>query len=149
MHEKLEENGPDELQAWVKQRLNVAVRELINNGVFESLLVEAKPAWVWPFEVLIGKVREHGSAKIFEWLICGEVPTDFVHSTVASTPRQAARYFAMKWQLEAARQQELAGQESTAQVAESREPGSQLADQAETLYALADDERLWQQKDGF
>lgn len=149
MHENTEKSGPDELQAWVKQRFDVAVRELIDKGVFGSLLVEAKPAWVWPFQVLIGKVREHGSSKKFKWLICGEVPTDFMDSATASTPREAARYFAMKWQLEAARQKDLAGQDSMGPAPQSHEPGSQLVDQAEALYELADDAVLWQQKDGF
>jgi len=149
MHENTKKNGLDELQSWVKQRFDVAVRELINKGIYESLLIEAKPAWVWPFQVLIGKVRERGSSKTFEWLICGEVPTDFVVSTAASTPREAARYFAMKWQLEAARQQDLPHQETMGQVAESHQAGSQLAEQAETLYELANDASLWKQKDGF
>jgi len=149
MHEKMEKNEPDELQVWVKQRLDVAVKELINNSVFGSLLVEAKPAWVYPFQVLIGKIREHGSSKTFEWLICGEVPTDFVNSAVASTPREAARYFAMKWQLEVARHKDLLEQKSPGPVPQLREPGSQLAETAEALYELVDDEKLWQQQDGF
>lgn len=149
MQENMEKNGPDELQAWVKQRLDVAVKELINNSVFGSLLVEAKPAWVYPFQVLIGKVREHGSSKTFKWLICGEVPTDFVNSAAASTPREAARYFAMKWQLEVARHKDLSDQKSPGPVPELRESDSQLAELAEELYELADDENLWQQQDGF
>lgn len=149
MHEKMDKNETDELLAWVKQRLDAAVGELIKNDVFDSLLVEAKPAWVWPYQVLIGKVRERGSTKAFDWLICGDVPTDSAGSATASTPREAARYFAMKWQLEVARHQDLMDQNSSGPVPELREPGSQLAETAEALYELANDENLWQQQDGF
>lgn len=149
MEENLDNPGREQLKVWTKKQLDAAVRKLMNLGAIDSLIVEAKPAWVLPFQILIGKIRARGQAKDFEWFICGEVPTDFLESTVAPSPREAARHFALKWQLEAARQQDLPGQESTRQVPESREPGSQLADQAEALYELADDARLWQQKDGF
>lgn len=130
MRENRDKQDQEELQAWVKQTLKAAVGELIDKGAFESLLVEAKPAWVFPFRVLIGRIREKGQSKLFDWFICGEVPTDLVDSRTASSPHEAARYFAMKWQLEAARQQVL----------------SEQADQAEALYALVEDEALWQQK---
>jgi len=118
-----------EIQAWLRLQLDAAVQELMNNGVVENLLVEAKPAWVFPLQILIGKIRAQGDSRQFRWFICGEVPTDHLDSTGASTPREAARYFAMKWQLDAARRQE--GFDK------------QLADKAEALYALVDDTRLW------
>jgi hypothetical protein len=149
MDESTDKDQRDELLQWIKQQLDSAVRELIKKNRFDSLLVKAKPAWVHPFQVLIGKVREQDQPKVFEWLICGEVPTDLVGSSVASTPREAARYFAMKWQLEVARHNDLSGQITLRPVPELREPGSQLTETAEALYALADDEKLWQQKDGF
>ncbi len=149
MNEKMDKNEKDELLAWVKQRFDVAVGELIKNGDYDSLLIEAKPAWVYPYQVLIGKVRERDSTKAFEWLICGELPTDSADSSVASTPRAAARYFAMKWQLEVARHQDLLDQKSSGPVPELREPAGQLAETAEALYELADDENLWQQQEGF
>lgn len=141
--------GREELQAWIKLRLDAAVKELMHSGVVDNRFIEAKPAWVFPFQVLIGKIRKPLDSSDFNWFICGEVPTDHLDSGAASSPRAAARHFAMKWQLEAARQLDLPGQESTGQVPKSREPGSQLADQAEALYALTDDARLWQQQDGF
>lgn len=129
MHQNPDQPDREALKAWVKPRLNAAVMELIDKGAFESLLVEAKPAWVFPFQVLIGRIREQGQPGPFDWFICGEVPTDRVDSRTASTPRDAARYFAMKWQLEAARNPDR----------------SELADQAEALYALVDEAGLWQQ----
>lgn len=144
------ENGErEQLQKWIKSQLDSAIKELMQRDVLDSLFYEAKPAWVFPYQVLIGRIRKPRDTGGFNWIICGEVPTDHLASSAALTPRKVARHFAMKWQLEAARQQDLPGQESTVQIPESREPVSQLADQAEALYALADDARLWQQQDGF
>ena len=149
MNEKTEKDQRDELLDWVKNQLDTAVRELIKNGSFDSMLVEAKPAWVHPFQVLIAKAREHGQPKEFGWIICGDLPTDLVDSSVASTPREAARYFAMKWQLEMARHDDLSGQITIRPIPDLRQPGEQLAESAEALYELADDEKWWGQQEGF
>jgi hypothetical protein len=149
MDENLDKPGREQLNAWTKKQLDAAVRKLMNLGVIDSMIVEAKPAWVLPFQILIGKIRAHGQAKDFDWFICGELPTDFVGYEVASTPREAARHFAMKWQLEVARHKDLSGQESPGPVRQLGETGSQLAETAEALYELADDESLWLQQDGF
>ena len=147
MAKNLDDLGREKLDAWTKKQLDAAVRKLMNLGVIDSMVVEAKPAWVLPFQILIGKIRAHGQAKDFEWFICGELPTDFLESTVASTPREAARHFAMKWQLAVARHKDLPGQESPGPVPQLSETGSQLAETAEALYELAEDESLWLQKD--
>jgi len=131
-----------ELQAWIRPLLDATVRELMNRGAIESMLVEAKPAWVLPYQLLLGKVREQGESGAFKWFICGEVPTDHVDATAASTPREAARHFAMKWQLDAARQQD-AAIKTPEDVRPAGETGGALAEQAEALYALVDDANLW------
>lgn len=149
MQENPDKQDREELKAWIKQQLDDAVWGLMDKGALESLLVEAKPAWVFPYQVLIGKVREQGQPTAFDWFICGEVPTDLVDSENASTPRDAARYFAMKWQLEAARQESLAEKTPTEQAPESPNAGVvTLADKAEALYALVDDAEIWQQQSG-
>ncbi len=149
MDEKTKKDQRDELLIWVKQQLDAAVSELIKKGYFGGMLVEAKPAWVHPFQVLIGKVRERDRPKAFDWLICGDVPTDLVDSSVASTPREAARYFAMKWQLEVARYDDLSGQITIRPVPDLRQPGKQLEETAEALYELADDKQYWRQQEEF
>jgi len=133
------ENEQEGLQAWIRSQLDAAAKELLARGIVDSSLVEAKPAWAFPYQLLIGKFRAQGEPREFKWFICGDAPTDHVDSTAASTPREAARHFAMKWQLHAARQ---AGDSS-------EKPGGQLADRAEALYELVDDESLWEQKGGF
>lgn len=127
----MENKREQKLNAWINGQVEEAVRELLEKQVISSVLVEAKPAWVYPFQILIGKIREQGEASDFSWFICGGLPTDHAVSTVASTPREVAKYFALRWQLEAERQEG---------------SGSQLVEKAEALYELADEERLWVHK---
>ena len=119
----------DELQSWIRQQLDAAVLGFIETELFEDALIEVKPAWTLPLKILIGKVREQGNPMAFRWFICGEVPLDHVGADAATTPREVIRNFAMKWQLDAER---LEGDSATT-----------LIEHAESLYPLADDERLW------
>jgi hypothetical protein len=121
----------EELGAWIKQTLDQAVYDLMDRGAASSLVVEAKPAWVFPFQILIGKIRQQGHSEGFDWLICGDLPTDALPSHVAASPREAARHFALKWQFDAAQQ---------------GAAGDGLAERAGALYELAEEEQLWLQK---
>lgn len=120
-------------KAWVKETLDCTVKELIAQGLFESVVVEAKPAWAFPGQILIGKIRDKGNQAGFHWFIGGKLPTDCIASSVALTARDAARHFSLKWQLEAAKK----GAE-----------GEELARQAEGLYELTDEPDLWKEKVG-
>lgn len=100
------EHSSGELLAWSREQLNAAVDQLMRAGEFDWALVEARPAWAYPGTTVIGQVREQGEHHRFLWVICGDPPVDFISSKVAATPREAARHFAMKWQLEAARNRE-------------------------------------------
>jgi hypothetical protein len=120
---------PDELRPWLRQQLDDAVPRLIEVGAFEDALIEVKPAWVLPAQLLVGKAREQGNPTAFRWFICGDVPLDHVASDVATTPRELIRHFSMKWQIDASHLEE--------------EAAKALIDHAEALYALADDDRYW------
>jgi hypothetical protein len=147
MNENIDKRGRAELDAWVKEHLDTVVHKLMKRGNIDSIVVEAKPAWVLPFQILIGKIRAQGSSNEFQWFICGEAPTDYLQSSVASTPRDAARHFAMKWQLAAARYEQKAEQNQDAVTHESprNDPIAQLIEQAEALYLVVEDDRLWLQ----
>jgi hypothetical protein len=147
MNENLNNPGQEKLNAWIKTQLNVAVSELTDEGWIESLLIEAKPAWVLPFQILIGKIRAQGESKAFYWFICGDLPTDFLESSVASSPQDAARHFSMKWQLQVARYQAMENQASPGTGSDRDEIDSQLAEKAEALYGLVNEPGLWLQKD--
>jgi len=128
MTEKSKPHSSEELHAWVRQQMQAAVYELLDRGLFEGMYVEAQPAWVFPFTLLIGRIREQGDTGAFDWFVTGDAPLSHVHSSLAATPVDAARHFALQWQLDAARQ----GQS-----------GEELARKAEALYELVQQPGLW------
>ena len=79
--------------------------------------------------LLVGKAREQNNPTTLRWFICGEVPLDHVGADAATTAREVIRHFALKWQIDASK---LDG-----------EAAKTVIDDAESLYALADDERFW------
>jgi len=147
------QNNPEheDVKAWIKKCTDDAVLELMVDGVYVDRLVEAKPVWAAPLQVLIGQIRELGAPNRFRWFICGELPTDHLDAAAASTPREAAKYFALKWQLDAARLREAAQRQAAGPVSapDRDDYAGQLAAKAEALFALVNDTKLWQQKGGF
>lgn len=124
------QRGKEELRRWVESTLKKAIGELMVDGRIQEEFFEHRPAWVMPFKVVLGRVRRPLDADDRQWVICGEVPTDTELTGVASSPRDAARHFALKWQLEAAKQPE--SPETLLLVA-----------QAEALYELVEDDNIW------
>lgn len=143
-----ESSNPDDIQAWVKKTLHNGVDQLIKKGdIFDGLLVEAKPAWALPFHVLIARVRERGAVHKFDWMICGETKTDHVVNSAAETPRDAARYFALRWQQEADYIAGLSAEQFAALPPDVRKTnGKELTKQAEKLYSMVQDDDLWEQQ---
>jgi len=138
----------EEVEAWIKKRTDEVVLELMLDDVYVDRMVEAKPVWAAPCQILIGKIRELGEPNRFRWFICGEVPTDHLDAASASTPREAARHFAMKLQLDAARLCEARQQNATGPAPQVDYAG-ELAARAEGLFALVNDETIWQKTSGF
>jgi hypothetical protein len=124
----METSRDEKLKDWTAKTVRAAVHELLERGITDTPLVEAKPAWVFPFQILIGKIREQGDEANFWWFVSGDFPTDHAESSVAPSARDAARYFALRWQIRAANE---------------AEAGDQLAERAEALYQLAEDDRHW------
>jgi len=122
---------PESDSVWARTVFDKAVRELIANNLIDIEVFEARPSWMVANQVVIGQVREVNSTAIFSWVICGDLPTDHISSDLAATPRDAARHFSLKWQLDATRQTDpLAGE--------------RLSQKAELLYDLAENEDIWQ-----
>ncbi len=145
MNQNTEKPARKELDAWIKKNLNAAVHKLIDKGTIDSAAVEAKSAWVLPFQILIGKIRASGQQENFTWFICGEVPTDYLESQVAKTPREAARHFCLKWQLTASRHQGKNNSHDPSKISQ-QDVVKNLIEQSEALYQVVENERLWLQK---
>ena len=148
MQEDSNNKTREALEKWVKNQLNSCINELIDQGEFSSVMVEAKPAWVFPFGILIGMVREQDQQQGFDWFITGDFPTARVHSTVATTAREAARHFALQWQLEAKKLEDSADDDlSTGNLfaGDNTQIIADLVERAESLYELAEQDSLWQE----
>lgn len=120
-------------QTWIKETLNKAVFELVDQDIFDEVLVEAKPAWVFPDTFLIGKIRNKDSAASTRWFICGDCKTLHFPEELATSPRAAMRHFALMWQ---------------AQLGENVDPNDKdqliALEQAETLYDMSEIDQFWQ-----
>jgi hypothetical protein len=131
MPENDQPNIPESDSAWARKVFDKAVRELIANNLIDIEVFEARPSWTMANQIVIGQVREVNSSTIFSWVICGDLPTDHINSDVAATPRDAARHFSLKWQLDATRLTEPSASE-------------RLIQKAELLYELSESENIWQ-----
>ena len=148
MQEDSNNETREALEKWVKNQLNSCVNELIDQGAFSSVMVEAKPAWVFPFGILIGMVREQDQKQEFDWFITGDFPTARVHSTVASTAREAARHFALQWQLEAKKLEDSADDDLSTENLfgiDTKQSVDDLVKRAQSLYELVEEDSLWQE----
>jgi len=135
----------NELQIWAKNSLDTAVHKFIDKEGISSPLVEGRYEWYLPFQILIGKIRSKESFTNFKWFICGEVPTDYIDGAVAESPREAARHFSMQWQLTAARYQGQEINQDPSQISQE-DVINNLINQAQALYQVVEDERLWSQE---
>jgi len=141
------ENKPKnaKLAKWIKKQTAEGVEAIHKLDVINGLVTEAKASWILPYQMLIGKLRPQGLNSEFIWFIYGDIKTDYIDGKVADNPRDVARHFAMKWQLEAARSNDPSDTQ-TEQISNDtvQNPNSkQLAFQAEALYELTEDDRAW------
>ncbi len=134
-----------ELDDWIKEKQNSAIQKFIKKYKVNSPVIEAKPSWMLPFDVLIGKIRVKEMYDDFKWFICGDIPTDYLESSVAKTPKEAARHFCMKWQLTASNYEGKNTNQSSSQINQD-DIVKNLIHQSQRLYTLVEDERLWRER---
>ena len=137
------------LKPWYQGLLHTIVQEMIKTGVVDGTAVEARPVWISPFKILIAKVWDASQKSQFIWAISGEgVITDHISGSLATTSREAARHFSLKWQVDADRLLHVAKNKPLVENSEQHMKAytSQLIEYAESLYDLADRDDVWQQK---
>ena len=139
------EAARDEALAWAKKRLSEGVNEVIAMGVFESAAVEARPEWTLPNKIVIGRIRDFASGNREYWVIAGEVPTDCISADLCATPREAARHFALKWQVGAdqIRDPEFRKSQGLNQDKDWEAESAELAGVAESLYQVVEADKVW------
>ncbi|MGH8307246.1 MAG: DUF4826 family protein [Gammaproteobacteria bacterium] len=129
---------------WHKQQQQQVADYLRKLQVFDT---DITGEWLWivPHRAMLGRVwPKHGvSPKL--WVITGVVPTDHAENGAARTCRDAGRYFALKWQMEAARLEK--GNSNTPAVQDTQidwqDVSSNIAGRAEWIYTLVSDNRRW------
>ncbi len=128
---------------WVREQHQAMGQYAFRQGLIPEES-EGAPVWSMPHRLFIGKVWPKADPKAAHWIISGELPTDHIDGDLAETARDAARHFALKWQLQSARIEQPAEDDPTgdrlvdwAQVADS------LKSRAEALYAIVENDDLW------
>ena len=134
------------LRSWSKDLLDTTIKEMVRVKVVDGSRLEAKPVWADPYRILIAQVRQAGKKRQFFWTISGEgVITDHMAGSMAASPRDAARRFSLKWQMDADRLSKLAkartSDEKTRANVES--VASRMILQAESLYDLVNQDDRW------
>jgi hypothetical protein len=101
--------NPEELKAWYANQLNRVVKEMVRAKAISGAAVDAVPVWMVPQKILIAKINDSSQKAQFIWTISGsDFATDHIPGSLAKTPRDAARHFSLKWQLDADRYLEMA-----------------------------------------
>lgn len=147
MKESTTDTDKEALKSWYKPLLDAVVLEMQARKVLSGTAVEASPVWMVPHKILIAKIWGLGQKNRFVWAISGEaVITDHIPGKMAATPKDAARHFSLKWQMDADRL--IALGKTKGPVADSQQHmGSyvnKLIQDAEALYDLTERDEIWQ-----
>jgi len=137
------------LKSWYTTLLHSLTREMIKIKAIIGPAVEAKPVWISPHKILIARVWEASQKSDFIWAIAGEkAVTDHIPGNMAATPREAARHFSMKWQMDADRLLDITKKRPTVEGTQENMEAytKQMIQYAESLYDLAGRDDVWQQK---
>ncbi len=133
--------GNEAVEAWVSGQLNDQANFLFKNGLIAGR-VKVAVAWVLPGRLCIGRIASATDRAKSFWVISGSVPTDYIALKTAANAREAARHFALKWQMQSAR---LA--QSGAVIGDDDETldsaGAELVRKAEALYTLTENDAHW------
>lgn len=89
----------EEAVAWARGCLDDALQTVGKTRIFEGMTLESKVAWALPNKIMIVRIRDSGSGHREFWIIAVDLPTDCIDADACAMPRDAARHFALKWQL--------------------------------------------------
>jgi aconitase A len=99
-----------------------------------------------PYKVLIAQVWDASQKSKFIWTISGDsVITDHIAGSSATTPKEVARHFSLKWQMDADRLLDLAKNKAPVENAGAHMETytKKLIQYAESLYDLASRDDVW------
>lgn len=139
----------DAFQKWAAEQINAMGQHAHTSGLVDARAA-GRMVWAVPHKVFLGQVWPESDKRASHWVIAGDsLPTDHIEVKLAASPRDAARHFALKWQMESTRLAGLAGEESGARNGGAKtevdwaQIGSTLERQAELLYRYVERDDLW------
>ena len=135
-----------EFQAWCKSELNDVVKQMTKSQAVVSAAVEATPVWTVPYKILIAKVWGAAQKSQFIWTISGEdFVTDHIAGSMATNPRDVAKHFALKWQLNAEQFLQMAGIKPMTEASRAgmKAQAEKLIRNAESLYDFTTRDDIW------
>lgn len=154
--EKMAESDADAkaeaLKTWYTRLLDQVVKEMIRVKAVTGAAVQASPVWMVPNEVLIAKVWGVANESDFVWTMSiDKLISDYIAGSLAATPRDVARHFSLKWQMDADRlvnfDQKTAPDKKTDE--RMQDYSNKLIQYAETLYDLANRDDAWEERQSF
>lgn len=136
------------LKSWYTNLLDQVVKEMIRLEAVSDSAVQAAPMWMLPNEMLIAKVWNISDQSDFIWTMSvDKFVADYIAGSLASSPREVAKHFSMKWQLDAERllhsEQAKAADGKLDQ--RMKDYSDRLIRCAETLYELAERDEAWEE----
>lgn len=137
------------VRSWYTELLDQVVKEMIRLKAVTGVAVQATPVWAVPQDMLMAKVWGVGKENDFVWtLSVDKFIADFIAGSLAASPRDAARHFSLKWQMDADRilgveKSNTAGKKDRKRL---RQYSNRLIRYAETLYDLSNRDEPWQQQ---
>lgn len=131
-----QDNSQEKLENWVREQFQRANKHLAESGVLFDSVVTEESVYLAPF-LAIWKIKSTDNK--YYWVICGDVPCDFMPFEHEKTAREAIKHFSMVWQLKAEKIRQ-SGTTDQTQV----EFAQLLEKKAESLYEVQSRDDLWQ-----
>ncbi len=130
-----------EFTDWAKEQLKSMGTYAQEMGVIPQE-VTVKAYWALPNKVCIGKVWPKLDPANAFWVISGDLTADHFEASAAASAREAARHFALRWQLHSAQLAQGLKDETDSKI-DWQKVANQLAEKAEYLYGLVEDDEIW------
>jgi hypothetical protein len=137
------------LEAWYKSLLDQVVKEMVRLKAVQGVAVQAAPVWMIPHEVLIAKVWGVNHENDFVWTASvDKLIADYIGGSLAATPRDVARHFSLKWQMDADRILNVEKSKLAVENPDSKmqDFSKRLIHHAESLYEMANRDDVWQER---
>ena len=141
------EEDVQKFRAWLEEQLHGMNRHVQTSGLITTECT-GHCAFAVPHLVFIGKIWPKGDDKNKYWVISGlDLPTDHIEENLAESPRDVAKHFSLKWQLQSAKVAELGEKENSDDAASQQTDWESIAgtlqSNAEALYTLVERDDLW------